>query len=69
MHLFLSMPNIMTQRVKPFKGSPSHNYYGFASHGLGQMMRLGFSVYQEYAGGALPPIEQRAQPHTSAAQE
>ncbi len=45
MRLFLTMPNIMTQRIMPFKDGPDHNYLGFASRGLGEMMRLGFSVY------------------------
>src|SRR6266702_2105745 len=45
MRLFLILPNIMTQRIKPFKDGPDHNYLGFASRGLGEMMRLGFSVY------------------------
>lgn len=45
MHLFLILPNIMTQRVQPFKDGPDHNYLGFATRGLGEMMRFGFSVY------------------------
>jgi esterase/lipase len=45
MRLLLIMPNIMTQRLKPFKDGPDHNYLGFASRGLGEMMRFGFSVY------------------------
>ena len=45
MRLFLIMPNIMTQRIKPFKDGPDHNYLGFASRGLGEMMRFGFSIY------------------------
>ena len=45
MRLFLIMPNIMTQRFKPFKDGPDHNYLGFASRGLGEMMRFGFSIY------------------------
>jgi alpha-beta hydrolase superfamily lysophospholipase len=45
MHLFLVMPNIMTQRFRPFTGAVGHNYHGFATRGLGQAMRLGFSVY------------------------
>lgn len=45
MYLFLIMPNIMTQWFKPFEGGLGHNYRGFATRGLGQMMRLGFSVY------------------------
>jgi esterase/lipase len=45
MQLFLILPNLMTQRIMPFKGGPDHNYMGFATRGLGEMMRLGFSVY------------------------
>lgn len=45
MHLFLIMPNLMTQWFKPFEGGLGHNYRGFATRGLGQMMRLGLSVY------------------------
>lgn len=45
MRLFLILPNIMTQRVQPFKDGPDHNYLGFASRGLGEMMRFGFSIY------------------------
>ena len=45
MGLFLMMPNLMTQRFRPFKDGPDHNYLGFASKGLGEMMRFGFSIY------------------------
>ncbi len=45
MRLFLILPNIMTQRIKPFKDGPDHNYLGFATRGLGEMMRFGFSIY------------------------
>ncbi len=45
MRLFLVMPNLMTQRFWPFTGALGHNYHGFATRGLGQMMRLGFAVY------------------------
>ena len=45
MRLFLIIPNIMTQRLKPFKDGPDHNYLGFATRGLGEMMRFGFSIY------------------------
>lgn len=45
MYLFLILPNIMTQRLKPFKDGPDHNYLGFATRGLGEMMRFGFSIY------------------------
>jgi pimeloyl-ACP methyl ester carboxylesterase len=45
MLLFLTMPNVMTQRIKPFIDGPDHNYLGFATRGLGEMMRFGFSVY------------------------
>ena len=45
MRLFLILPNIMTQRIKPFKDGPDHNYLGFATRGLGEMMLFGFSIY------------------------
>ncbi|HEY6285880.1 MAG TPA: alpha/beta fold hydrolase [Ktedonobacteraceae bacterium] len=45
MRLFLILPNIMTQHLKPFKDGPDHNYLGFATRGLGEMMRFGFSIY------------------------
>ena len=45
MYLTLLLPNIMTQRFRPFTGAVGHNYHGFATRGLGQTMRLGFSVY------------------------
>jgi esterase/lipase len=45
MRLFLILPNIMTQSLKPFKDGPDHNYLGFATRGLGEMMRFGFSIY------------------------
>jgi len=46
MRLFLILPNIMTQRLKPFKDGPDHNYLGFATRGLGEMMLFGFSIYK-----------------------
>jgi esterase/lipase len=45
MRLFLILPNVMTQRIMPFKDGPDHNYLGFATRGLGEMMRFGFTVY------------------------
>ena len=45
MNVLLILPNIMTQRFKPFKDGPDHNYLGFATRGLGEMMRFGFSIY------------------------
>jgi pimeloyl-ACP methyl ester carboxylesterase len=45
MHLLFVMPNLMTQRFQPFTGAVGHNYHGFATRGLGQVMRLAFSVY------------------------
>jgi esterase/lipase len=49
MRLLLIMPNMMTQRFRPFTGGVGHNYRGFATRGLGQVMRLGFSVYDAAA--------------------
>jgi len=45
MDVFRMMPNLMTQRFRPFTGAVGHNYHGFATRGLAQSMRLGFSVY------------------------
>lgn len=45
MHLLSWLPNLMTQRFLPMKEIPFYNYWGFATRGLGQMMRLGFSVF------------------------
>ncbi len=45
MHLSFLLPNMMTQRVTHSEGGPPHNYRGFATRALGQMMRLGFYVY------------------------
>jgi len=45
MDVFRLMPNLMTQRFQPFTGAVGHNYHGFATRGLAQAMRLGFSVY------------------------
>jgi alpha-beta hydrolase superfamily lysophospholipase len=36
MRLFLTLPNIMTQRIQPFRDGPDHNYLGFATRGLGR---------------------------------
>jgi esterase/lipase len=53
MRLFLIMPNVMTQWIRPFTGGVGHNYHGFATRGLGQALRLGFSVYD--AAGTTKP--------------
>ncbi len=45
MYMFRLMPNLMTQRFQPFTGAVGHNYHGFATRGLAESMRLGFSVY------------------------
>ncbi len=65
MHMFLIIPNVMTQRIRPFTGAVGHNYHGFATRGLGQMMRLGFSVYD--AARARKPAAQAALVITNAA--
>lgn len=51
-------PNIMTQRVSPFKGGPPQSYRGFATHGLARVMQMGRRVYrlaqtQRPAAGAI----------------
>src|SRR5260370_33440879 len=45
MRLSFLLPNMMTQRVTHSECVPPHNYRGFATRGLGQMMRLAFYVY------------------------
>jgi pimeloyl-ACP methyl ester carboxylesterase len=40
------MPNIMTQRIMPFKEGPKHGYLGFATHGLSHTMDLGAVVFK-----------------------
>ena len=45
MYVLLVLPNLMTQWIRPFAGAMGHNYHGFATRGLAQSMRLGFSVY------------------------
>lgn len=44
MYLFYLLPNFMTRRLRHHHGSP-HGYYGFATRGLAEMMRMGFTVY------------------------
>lgn len=44
--LFALAPNIMTQRVAPFKGGPPQSYRGFATRGLAWVMLLGREVYR-----------------------
>lgn len=44
--LFALAPNLMTQRVAPFKGGPSQSYRGFATRGLARVMLLGREVYR-----------------------
>ena len=54
MYLMAWLPNLMTQRVLPIKEGPFYNYLGFATRGLGQMMRLGFAAYD--AAGRRAPV-------------
>lgn len=42
--LLTILPNIMTQRFKPFTEGPPQGYYGFATRGLAAMLRLGDTV-------------------------
>jgi pimeloyl-ACP methyl ester carboxylesterase len=39
-----ALPNIMTQRIKPFTEGPPQGYFGFATHGLAAMLRMGDEV-------------------------
>jgi hypothetical protein len=38
------LPNVMTQRFKPFTEGPPQGYYGFATRGLAAMLRMGDAV-------------------------
>lgn len=42
MHALLRLPNLMTRRVALHDNGIPHTYVGFATRGLGAMMRLGF---------------------------
>ncbi len=50
---FLTMPNVMTQRFRPFNEGPAQGYYGFATRGLGAAMQLGSLVF--HAARNQPP--------------
>jgi len=39
--IFNTMPNIMTQTIRPFTAGPPQGYRGFATRGLGAIMRQG----------------------------
>lgn len=43
--LCLTLPNMMTQRFRPFTEGPEYGYFGFATRGLGQAMRLGDAIF------------------------
>lgn len=42
MHAMLRLPNLMTRRMASHDNGIPHTYVGFATRGLGAMMRLGF---------------------------
>ena len=65
MYVFRMMPNLMTQQFQPFTGAVGHNYHGFATRGLAQSMRLGFSVYD--AARTMKPAAQSIVVITNAA--
>lgn len=46
MYLLLGLPNIMTQRIRPFTEGPPQGYFGFATRGLARMIRFGAPVFQ-----------------------
>ena len=46
MQLLLTLPNIMTQRIRPFTEGPPQGYFGFATRGLARAMKLGAEVFQ-----------------------
>jgi len=47
------LPNIMTQRIRPFTAGPPQGYRGFASRGLVAIMRMGQLVFK--AANNAPP--------------
>jgi pimeloyl-ACP methyl ester carboxylesterase len=49
MQAFAWAPNLMTQRITPFKGGPPQSYRGFATRGLASVMQLGRQVYRAAA--------------------
>ena len=46
MGIVLTIPNVPTQYFAPFQDGPQHSYFGYSSHSLAQVMRLGVSIYQ-----------------------
>ena len=44
--LFLRLPNIMTQGLKPFREGPTYAYIGHSTRALAQVMRLGLAVFR-----------------------
>lgn len=53
MDIFSTIPNIMTQSLRPFKSGPDYGYYGFSTRGLGTVMRMGDDVMR--AAKTTPP--------------
>lgn len=53
MHALASAPNLMTQRLAPFRAGPPQCYRGFATHGLARVMELGRQVMR--AAATEPP--------------
>lgn len=57
MHVMLRLPNVMTRRIVRYDNGLPHNYVGFATRGIGAMMRLGFTVLD--AARRHPPLARR----------
>jgi alpha-beta hydrolase superfamily lysophospholipase len=57
MRTMLRLPNLMTRRIIRYDNRLPHNYIGFATRGLGAMMRLGFAVLA--AARRTPPAARR----------
>lgn len=51
--IFNALPNLMTQRLRPFTAGPPQGYRGFATRGLGAIMRQGQVVLN--AAKTTPP--------------
>ncbi len=53
MNIFSTIPNIMTQSIRPFKAGPDYGYYGFSTRSLATVMRMGADVMR--AAQTTPP--------------
>ncbi|MCS6803147.1 MAG: alpha/beta fold hydrolase [Chloroflexota bacterium] len=52
----LRVPNIQTQRLRPFEDGPPYSYYGYSTRALGEVLRLGLATTRAALQG--PPAVQ-----------